>query len=92
MQDVNFIHNKFLNAQDESFILSVFGPVEEHEEVVFFDDTWKLEDIWVFMGLFTSKNQARKNGHGGQIDDGFTFTITKKKRNMRVTILNKFEE
>lgn len=84
--DVNFIHTSF--EDDMVFAESVLGPFEKHEENVFFDDTWKLEDVWVHVGLFKSKNQARKNNHGGPIPAGFSDTVIKKKRNIRVTILN----
>jgi len=88
--DVNFVHEKYFT--DRQFIDSIFGPFDPREEFVNIDDTWSWEDIWVYVGLFSSKNQARKNGHGGKIEDGFHDTIIKKKRNIKVTVLNKFDE
>lgn len=84
--DVNFIHESY--KTDMKYVELLLSPFEDGEENVFFDDSWKLQDIWVRVGMFSSKNLARKNGHGGEIPSGFSDTVVKKKRNIRVTILN----
>ena len=89
MRDVNFIHETFReNMDDLKYMELLLGPFEDHEENVFFNDSWKMEDIWIHVGLFSSKGQARKNKHGGPIPKGYVDTIFRRKRKIAVTILN----
>lgn len=55
---MNFIHAK-INSPEmrESF----FGPLEEGDEFVIFDDSWGWPDILVKAGCFVSKGDARRN-------------------------------
>ena len=90
MKDFNFIHKRLWN--DKAFIDKTLGPFTGKETFVEIDDTWTWETIWVHVGLFPSKGQARKNGHGGKIAKGFSDTVTKKKRGIMVTVMNDFDE
>ena len=49
------------------------------------DEFNDMESIWVKVGMFKSKGQARKNGHGGAIPKGF-FDKVKRKQGIRLTI------
>lgn len=87
MREFNFVHEDVLLKDIEA----IFGPLEEDEENIIFQDEFMMEDIWVKAGLFPSKSQARKNGHSGPIQKGFQ-DLWKKKKTLRVTILNVWDD
>ena len=65
----NFVH---IDTTDED-IEALFGPFDAQEkEMIFpFSGNFNMEDIAVALGKFPSKTQARKNGWGGEIPQGF---------------------
>lgn len=82
-----FIHENMTEEDKELF----FGPLDDDEEFVVFDDTWMMAHIFVHVGLFPSLSQARKNGGDGPIAPGFVdFTRGKAQRRKEITILNQF--
>ena len=69
----------------------MLGPFEPHETLVDLRTVRDMEDLWVMSGVFKSKSQARKNGHGGPLPSGFT-DISKKKQMVRISIWNPSED
>ena len=69
-----------------------FGPLEEDDIFVTFPVDAKFQDIAVAFGIFKSKGQARKNGWGGDIPDGFWNKEKIGKLNHRITILKIVKE
>lgn len=55
MLGFNFIHENRLESDKYLF----FGPIGENEIFVVIDESWKMEDIFVTVGLTNSKNQTR---------------------------------
>lgn len=45
---------------------------EDNDEVFIFPDDWTMADLAVVAGKAPSKNQAKKNGWGGEIPYGWT--------------------
>ena len=58
----------------------LFGPFHGREVWVKMEPNWTWEDIWVHVGLFKSKTQARKNTSNEFIGEiqGFHHVIKKK--------------
>lgn len=76
MFELNIISQSTLSSDIEP----IFGPClpsDNWEPLQRFKD---MADIWVLLGLFPSRSQAIKNNHGGDIPDGFTDIVKKKKR------------
>lgn len=83
MREFNFA-NKRCDPRD---IKTLFC---DDDLIIFFDDNFKYEDLWVKVGLFKSKSEARKNNHGGVIKPGWD-SIIKKKQGISVFILQYME-
>ena len=69
-----------------------FGPLEDDDVFIVFPDDTKWQDIAVAFGIFGSKSQAKKNGWGGDIPDGFWNKEKIGKLNHRITILKIVKE
>lgn len=78
--EFEFVHEDVSEADIELFSMS--------KDATRFDDSFKMEDVAVAVGIFPSKGQARKNGFGGELKEGFTDMVKTKKR-INITILNK---
>lgn len=65
--EFNFVH--FL-VPDET-VEEMFGPFDENDVTIKFEEPFTLADCVVEMGIFPSKTRARQNGWGGEIDRGF---------------------
>ena len=69
----NFLIGDGVKESDKDIF---FGGGELEEKFVRLGDKATWADIAVEMGIFVSKTQARKNGYGGEIVDGWTDTET----------------
>lgn len=68
-QDVHILIGEGVRETDKDLF---FGPLSGEEEWTYLDPSSSKEDVAVRFGLFSSKGQARKNGWGGPIPDGYT--------------------
>lgn len=81
MNSVDFIHTNIPKSD-----INLFGL----EDPVEFDfSTWA--DVAVYLKIFPSKGQAKKNGWSGTLEEGFQQRFIKK-NGLMITILNYFEE
>lgn len=81
-----FIH-KSVSKEDIDLFL---GPIEDNEQIIFFDDDWKMAHIMNHAKWFKSVGEARKNGWNKPPKQGFDL-LMRKKGNM-ICILNKLDE
>jgi hypothetical protein len=85
MREFNFIQN-ILESDKELF----FGPLvpgDPNDEFIEIQPHWNMANIVAATGIFSSTNQARKNGFDKDIPNGYTdMYIGKLKK--RITILN----
>lgn len=80
-QEVNIIIGPRVREND---VETLFSPKQDEEIFWFIEDqTWA--HIAKFIGIFKSTSQARKNGWGGKIEEGWTERIVKKKQ-LRICI------
>lgn len=84
--------NVIIGNVPESDLDLFFGPLETDDIFVVFPTETKFPDIAVVFGIFSSKSQARKNGWGGDIPNGFWDKERIGKLNHRITILKIVEE
>lgn len=70
----------FVDHEHHELHDALFGPISGHETVVLMEPHWVWEDIWVRVGLFKSKTEARKNMSNRYIGEirGFHHVIKKK--------------
>ena len=89
--EINFVHQ---DLKGDPIVEQILGPLTDHpnDDIVWLTPDMTLEDIWVHVGKFKSKSQARKNNHGGLIPPGYTEFRPKKGKQKSVFILNIFEE
>jgi hypothetical protein len=79
--------NVIVGSIPESDLDLFFGPLENDDIFVVFPADTKFPDVAVAFGIFSSKSQARKNGWGGDIPNGFWDKERIGKLNHRITIL-----
>ena len=84
---INFIHTDLPHSDRNLF----FGPLDGSEVFVEIDDSWRLEHIFVHLGIFKSLTQARKNASDGEISKGFSHIVRgKNQKKINIFILNKW--
>lgn len=71
----------FVDDPEHELFDALFGPITGNEIVVVMSPEWRWEDIWVHVGMFKSKTEARKNMTNQFIGEirGFHHVIKKKK-------------
>lgn len=70
MRGIAFVSKEYLDKRPGD-ITKLLGTPEEFDKWILFGPEHKQEDLALAAGFFKSKSEAKRNGWGGPIKDGY---------------------